>query len=293
MKDQSQTAWIDSIDLSFPCWEDYLPAIERLIQASIGSSDLPTPDDLQLLLPATACNHKQAPIRFVSADSIAGVAYEEHIYETGQISTRNNSWHDLLNALVWSRFPHLKAAMNTQHYREIQKQKGTVRGRLRDALTLWDESGVIIASSDPGVLDALAQRNWNHVFRDCVSTWDEDTQVFVCGHALLEKFLNPYKAITAHALLVQTAEKPLKSNRLELLLALDRNLASNLQGGQLIKSTRDLSPIPLAGIPGWWMDGEQGDDFYKDSRVFRHPPENFVAAPILQAGPEMTYQAIP
>ncbi len=263
------------------------------MQANPESSGLPNPDDLQSLLPAAACNHKQSPIRFVSAHFIPGVAYENYIYETGQVSTRTNSWHDLFNALAWSRFPRLKAAMNTLHYREIQKQDDPVRGRLRDALTLWDESGVIIVSSDQGVLDALAQRNWNRIFRDYASAWEKGVQVFVCGHALLEKFLNPYKAITAHALLVHIDENSFGDNRLDLLTGLDRILALDLLGGRLIKSTGDLSPVPLAGIPGWWMDDEQDDDFYNDSRVFRHPPENFCAAPIFQAGPETTYQAIP
>jgi hypothetical protein len=284
VSEQRQVAWFESIESSLPCWQDYTAVIEELARMSPDATELPGPDTLQSTLPADTLNLLNYPIHFVPAASLTGVSYEDHIYQTGQVSTRKNSWHDLFNALVWSQFPKLKAAMNALHYREIQDQHGPQRGRLRDALTLWDESGVIVASSDPGVLNALAQRDWNAAFRDSVSIWETDARAFVCGHALLEKFLKPYKSITAHALLVYIDRESLPNNRSELLGYLDKHLAADLLGGRLIKSTGDLSPLPLAGIPGWWMNGEQDDAFYNDSRVFRRPPENFCSAPIFKPG---------
>ena len=161
--------------------------------------------------------------------------------------------------------------MNARHFGEIQRQSGTERGRARDALTLWDECGVIVASANNQVLEDLAGRNWKSAFQDSAHLWQNDIRVFICGHALLEKFLNPYKAITAHALLVQLDLDSFPTDRAKLLAELDRSLASKLLQGKLIKTTADLSPLPLAGIPGWWNRCEQDDDFYADTSVFRIP----------------------
>jgi hypothetical protein len=34
-----------------------------------------------------------------------GMHYEQRIAECGQIATREGNWHDLLNALIWLRYP--------------------------------------------------------------------------------------------------------------------------------------------------------------------------------------------
>jgi len=267
--------WRSCIELSRPYWEDYRDGLLRL-----GGESFPGPGKLNLLLPAGLSSRGEHPIRFVPANDLPGLEYEKHIFCTGEVSTREKSWHDLFNALVWSRFPHLKVAMNAVHFRELGSSRDGRRGKQRDALTLFDESGVIVVSSVREYLDALAGRDWMSVFRENASAWHDEIKVFVPGHALLEKFPQPYKSLTAHALLIRMDGSFLEKPRSTLLQILDEILAECLLAGLILDSPASLSPLPLMGIPGWWEPREQNDDFYEDPRVFRSPHENSRIAPV-------------
>jgi hypothetical protein len=249
--------WKSHIDLAHPCFDGYRVAIRRL-----PDNGFPGPGALTRLLPPGQAHAGGNPVRFRPAADLPGVAYEEHIYQTGEVSTREDNWHDLFNALVWCRFPQFKSAMNEVHYRHLDEESDGRRGSQRDALTLLDESGVIVIGNDERLFSALAGRNWNEAFVQCREAWAA-TGVIVCGHAILEKFLHPYKALTAHALLLPTVDAM-------CLADLDGELASGLLEGSLLQSPRDLSPLPLMGIPGWWA-GAQDEAFYADSDVFRPP----------------------
>lgn len=251
--------WKAHIDLKQPCWDGYRVSLGRL-----ADGGFPSPDELSSLLLPGQANAAGKAIRFRPAAEIPGVAYEKHIHETGEVSTRENSWHDLFNALAWCRFPRLKSAMNEVHYLCLDEEQGGRRGKQRDALTLLDESGVIVTSPSAELLEALYERNWHAAFVDYRDAWHE-TGVLVCGHAILEKFLQPYKAMTAHVIYLHL-DKPMCEAELDSLLA------ETLLEGSLVRSPRDLSPLPLMGIPGWWHEGEQDSAFYADQSVFRPPP---------------------
>lgn len=251
--------WKSHLDLTHPCWAGYRGLIERL-----PDDEFPGPAALTSLLPRATQSRAGQALQFVQADSIPGVAYEKHIHETGQVSTREGSWHDLFNALAWCRLPRLKAAMNAVHYAHLEEARGGCRGRQRDALTLLDESGVIVYGEHAPVLEALARRDWRAAFVDGAAAWQRRLQVRICGHAILEKFLAPYKSMTAHALFLYV-DGPLTDT------ALDPLLADALLRGELLSSPADLSPLPLMGIPGWWHGGEQNEAFYDDQHVFRPP----------------------
>jgi hypothetical protein len=262
------TGWKSQIDLNTPCWDGYRTFLEAL-----PSDSFPDTDSLNACLPSTAENQNGLPIRFVPATALPGVNYERHIYETGQVPTRENNWHDLFNALVWCRLPQLKARLNRMHYETPDQGHGGRRGEVRDALTLLDESGVIVQGTNPTVLDALARHDWNSVFLTYREDWGKELRVQVCGHAILEKFLDPYKSITAHALLIHTPH--LLSTE-----ELDNILAFSLAEKRWLKSPSGLSPLPLAGLPGWWKSGPQGSVFYDDPQVFRSPSPGRRPAPI-------------
>jgi hypothetical protein len=212
-------------------------------------------------------------IRFVPAADLPGVEYERHIFETGQVSTRENSWHDLFNALVWCRMPQLKVTMNAMHFHNLERNKSGSRGRLRDALTLLDESGVIVSGSNIDALDALSRRDWNTAFVRFRESWGAGLQIRVSGHAILEKFLDPYKSVTAHALLLHTP-------RMLSTTEIDREAGVALAEPGWLDSPSGLSPLPLMGIPGWWPHGDQDGEFYDDHSVFRPASGGKPLAPV-------------
>jgi hypothetical protein len=170
--------------------------------------------------------------------------------------------------------------MNAVHFRELGSGQEGRRGKQRDALTLFDESGVIVVSSVKESLDALAGRDWKFVFRENASAWHDEIKVFVPGHALLEKFPLPYKSLTAQALLIRLDDSWLEKPRATLLQMLDEMLADRLLEGSILDSPASLSPLPLMGIPGWWPPHEQNENFYADRQVFRPPHENSRKAPV-------------
>ena len=256
------------ISPDLPVWAGYRDNLQALDLATV-----PPAGALTHLLPPETVNQAGLPIRFVSAAELNVRDYEKHIYQTGEVSTREQSWHDFFNALAWCRFPKLKAAMNARHYGELDAAEPGRRGQLRDALTLLDESGVIVSGTEPGILEAIASKDWHKAFVIQRENWAQGIRVTVCGHAILEKFLDPYKSVTAHALLLQTPE-------LLTVEALDDWLASAILDNGILTSPASLSPLPLMGIPGWWQAGAQDAAFYGDLDVFRPDSGRRPPAPV-------------
>ena len=249
--------WKAAIDRGHPGWEGYGALLDAL-----PTSAFPTPGQLTRLLGPAVRTRAGGAVRFVPAAQLPGVDYERHIHETGEVATREN-WHDLCNALVWCRLPRLKAALNALHYDHLGEQGGGRRGPQRDALTLLDESGVIVAGDAPDLLAALTARDWRRAFVSLREEWRR-VRVVVCGHAILEKLLQPYKSLTAHALYLPASERLPDA-------ALEARLESALLGEGRLRSPADLAPLPLMGIPGWWTSGDQDGRFYADRAVFRPP----------------------
>ena len=264
----------ERFDSSRPYWQDYLPFLQHFI-----GRDFPVCDQLNALLPDGLSSENQKPIRFVPSTELADDAYEQRIYSSGQVSTRPHNWHDLFNALVWMRFPGIKTAMNTLHYHAWSEQRDGSRGHLRDALTLFDECGVIVFSTNMKILTALSERRLTDAF--LANAFRLDVRLAICGHAMLEKYLSPYKSMTAKALLIHVNADFMRLRRQEMLACLDQEIAQRMLAETLLTKPACLAPLPLAGVPGWWPFDTQDDEFYADRSVFRAPPANLVAAPVL------------
>lgn len=198
-----------------------------------------------------------APLRFVPQAMLPpGMAYEQFIYETGQVPTRDNL-HDFFNGLVWLHLPQAKRRMNQLQAQAIVAQGvGAVRGPLRDALTLFDENGAVLDAPAP-LWQALRARDWRRLFIDLRPLWAQARLVLV-GHALMEKLVCARKGIAAH---VYKAPAAIKS-----IANLDAWLAHQLQPEDW--SRKPFVPLPVMGIPGWCHENENFS-FYDDSSVFR------------------------
>ncbi|AOW14940.1 hypothetical protein LPB72_12745 [Hydrogenophaga crassostreae] len=202
-----------------------------------------------------------APLRFVpQSDLPDGTAYEQHIFDTGCVPTRDGL-HDFFNGLCWMRFPLTKRQLNLLQAAEIAKAGGVgqLRGPVRDALTLFDENAALFQAPQP-LWDALLARDWRRLFVDLRPLWSEARLVLV-GHALMEKLVTPYKSITAHVL-----RAPVPVGLGGDLDAWDAWLAGQLNAEVL--ATKPFTPLPVLGVPGWWPANEDAD-FYNDATVFR------------------------
>ena len=82
--------------------------------------------------------------------------YDVVIDARGEIPTREESWHDLFNALVWASFPRAKARLSARQ-RRLHDARGPAVGprtRAQDALALLDE-GAVLVLCDAADRDAL------------------------------------------------------------------------------------------------------------------------------------------
>lgn len=257
-------------------WADYLPFLDQL-----KGPQFPACGALNALLPDGLKSLGGQAIRFVPSNELDDGSYEQRIYTTGQVSTRPDNWHDLFNALVWMRFPRIKIAMNTLHFRSWSGDRTGSRGKVRDALTLFDECGVIVFSPHQEFLNALAERRWADAFLD--DGFRPEVHLSICGHAMLEKYLAPYKSMTAKALLIHVETDFLNLSRGDMLVRLDKAISKRMLAGKLMTEPACLTPLPLAGVPGWWPEDEQMDRaFYDDPMVFRAPPTDLAPVPVLE-----------
>lgn len=210
-------------------------------------------------------NHRDLPIRFVPQAFLpAGQAYESFISETGGVPTRDNL-HDFFNALVWLRFPLIKRQLNAVQAAEIERAGGAqLRGRVRDAATLFDENAALVATSDPSWAAALREHRWTETLQRSKDRFERSVDVCLFGHALMEKLVAPYKAITAHAWVVLVEPEYFDMAAPDRWRHLDQPISAQLQAGL---TPIDFTPLPVAGVPGWWPRQDAG--FYADTAVFR------------------------
>ncbi|MFN4324986.1 MAG: DUF3025 domain-containing protein [Azonexus sp.] len=204
-------------------------------------------------------------VRFVPPQD-DGKAYECRIWERGEVETRPDNWHDFFNALVWLSFPQTKNAISAAHVRAMQ-QPGERRGRVRDALTHFDECGIAVLSSQPRLLDLLRQFRWRELFVEQRAAVQRDMRFVVFGHATYEALLAPFRGLTAKAMLYAVADDWLSLRGAELVAAVDQRLAADIAADGLAHP-RDLQPLPLLGIPGLVAESED-PAYYDDTWQFR------------------------
>ena len=240
---------LDGIDWHAP-WLVPLRAVGQAVQQRV----------LVGCLVADALNSVGAcPVGFVrQAELPPGQAYEQYIFDTGQVPTRENL-HDFFNGLVWLQFPHTKRRLNQLQAQAIAADGvQAMRGPLRDALTVFDENGAVL-SAPPALWAALRARDWQGLFVDLRPLWREAWLVLF-GHALLEKLVSPRKPTVAHVY-----QAPVAINS---IASLDAWLAQAVQPGPW--AAKPFTPLPVLGVPGWWPANEV-PGFYGDAQVFRPP----------------------
>lgn len=189
-----------------------------------------------------------------------GLHYEQRIAQHGAIATRERNWHDLLNALVWLRFPALKAALNARQVAEIARIGAKQRTRAQCALTHFDEAGIVVIVRDPALLALWDAHDWHGLFWRERSAWCEGRiAATVFGHALLEHALKPGQLLVGKALVVAQS-----GNRENAAIAA---VAQAITAGALLRDPQELRPLPLSGIPGWHVENA-AEAFYRQAPCF-------------------------
>lgn len=178
------------------------------------------------------------------------------------METRADSRHDLFNALAWITFPRTKAAINAQHAAILEESgdaEARRRGPERDALTLFDEGGVIVACADAALTRLIVDFEWKELFWRRRAQLERDMRFFAFGHALYEKALEPYLGIVAKTIFVEYAAGTAQADALA---------AEHFADRARFASPKSMAPMPVLGVPGWHADSAR-EDFYDDATHFR------------------------
>ena len=209
--------------------------------------------------------HSGLPVQFVPQDSLTRY-YEAEVFELGRVATREQNWHDLFNALIWRTWPRSKAALNALHYHQLALAPTGPRGPVRDAATLFDECGLVVAYSNPALLNALIGHDWNTLFIDQAHAWGQQIQALCFGHATLEALLDPFAGLTAKCWTIAVTPDWFALPQTAQIEDLDMRIAAAIRAAEIQKPAQ-LPPLPYLGIPGWWP--QQDAAFYANTSYFR------------------------
>jgi hypothetical protein len=275
--------WDSEFLLNSPLFTPLQPVIKRL-----DIDEFPQLKDWNSLLSGVYQGisvQNGLPLRFVAQErGKLGFEsqYEPRCYLSGEVQTRAINWHDCFNALVWLSFPKSKAAINARHYQALKEMDKKIageitsqRGKVRDMSTLLDESGVIVASANSELSGLISSFKWKELFWQNRSQFGTELDFYLFGHGLYEKALQPYIGMTGQGLIVNVEKAFFKLPLTERLAQLDLCVADYLDNPVHCRSTRELHPVPLLGVPGWFEDNEN-ESFYENTAYFRSGRQKIV-----------------
>jgi hypothetical protein len=233
------------------------------------------PDHAELTsLAGEVRNARGMPVRFVPPRDPGQrdrTHYEVHIAATGEVETRSANWHDLFNALAWISYPRAKAVVNAQHAAILEVGgEAEIRHRspARDALTLFDEGGVIVASTSPEMHRLIVEFRWKELFWERRDELQATTRFLAFGHACYEQALSPYIGMVAKTVAVRVDGDFLAAPPARQTAIADALVADHLGERANFHSPKALPPMPVLGVPGW-HDANAREAFYDDARHFR------------------------
>ena len=220
---------------------------------------------------ASVVNAQGLRVRFVtqgpgSPGSQEG--FEPRAFLRGEVQVRPRNWHDLFNALAWMTFPTAKAVVNARHCELLSTEQGGNRHATRDALTLFDEEGVAVLSSDDALLELVRGFRWKDLFWQRREQVAQRMRFIVFGHALYHKALEPFVGMTGKAVLLRVSDGFMRAHLNSQIAETDRLLAAYLWDRNRMRKGRELSPLPVLGVPGWWSPNER-EAFYENAGYFR------------------------
>ncbi len=254
------------------CYDSIRQAACQLDFAAGRVPGLAELNELVTVIRPPLCNAKGRAIRFVpqvSTVALSAADYESNILASGEVPSRDGNWHDTFNALVWLTFPNTKSAINVRHVAAWKESLITKsRGPLQDALTLFDECGVIVASDREDLLELIRNFSWQELFWTRRREVQQHMKFITFGHGLMEQLLVPYVGLTGKALLLKVESAWLQTNQDELLQHMDATTRAVIASPGTLRRGQDLAPLPVLGIPGWAVENEQ-QSYYDHRDYFR------------------------
>jgi len=128
-----------------------------------------------------------------------------------------------------------------------------------------------VVSDDPSLLELIHNFDWKTLFYQRREDVIQHVDCIVFGHALLEKMFNPYVGITANAILQNVSADYFQQTPQQKLHQVDGLIRARIDaktGNAALQKPKDLSPLPVLGLPGYWYGNEKAI-FYDNLEYFR------------------------
>ncbi len=252
--------------------------LQPLVQKFAAFEQWPQLEDMQRVLdawPRPVVNLNGDAIRLVeqaAKPSCFEEMYVSRIFHSGELQTRRNNWHDYFQYLTWFMFPHSKALINSLHIpraqARLQNQELGRRTPLENMLSLFDEGGALLVSSDESLFELVRDFKWRELFVEHRKSFGRQFECVVFGHAVYEKGLSPYVGMTANCILIHVDATYFQLSWPQKWQQLDRLLYERLQHDPAFRQPKALSPFPLLGVPGWDAANED-EAYYLNQNYFR------------------------
>lgn len=243
-------------------------------------TSFPTPHNLTNIVREQNTHFRSLNCQFINQNENfdwEGQYYEEIIYTKSLIPTREENWHDFFNAMIWGLFPNTKKLLNKLHAEDIEAFGQKQRTKQRDAITLFDECGIVLAYESEQDKIALQQHLWLDSFWRNRDRWFNQIRPFIFGHALYEMSLSPFIGLTAKAYFIKVSDKFWNFSLDKKYQILDALLVKQISEQQSLQDNSNLSPLPLLGVPDWYPDNNQ-QHFYENTDYFRPKRKSTKAA---------------
>lgn len=184
---------------------------------------------------------------------VLSALYDARITLQREVPTRERNWHDLLNMLCFTTFPHSKLALHARQYAclarridEHTKQLPNRRTPEQDTLTLFDEGGVVLALE----ADAAAELQQVPILeREALSlelSAQKRLRVVPFGHALYEHLIEGLRCPGGCTQIIVV--DALWADDGQFLRSLDRALASHLSAPEQMQSPVACGQIKLSAF---------------------------------------------
>jgi len=268
-----QHQWNPNFYQISPLFNSISPALQRWKD---GSEHWPSLSVFNESIPTEIKNNNGKTVKFVPQGKKTenfSEQYEPRIYERGEVQTREDNWHDFFQVLVWQTYPRTKSLLNELHYNASKKRlkEGiNQRSPIENFVTLFDECGAVILTSNARLVEEIKDARWNSIFVKNRDKFGTEIECTVFGHAMFEKAISPYIGMTSHCLFLNVDSDFFLLSREEKNKHIDLALVSAIESFSDI-TTKLLSPLPLLGVPGWYAD--QSNEFYNNVSYFRRKRE--------------------
>lgn len=201
----------------------------------------------------TFCENVRKQDKRADGRVVLSALYDARITLAQLVPTRERNWHDLLNMLCFATFPHSKLALHARQYARLAERIDPGAPRLpnrrtpeQDALTLFDEGGVVLALAPGAALQLRAAASADRETLSLQLQAAGQLRVVPFGHALYEHLIEGLRCPGGCTQSVVLPE--LWTETPTFLRALDRQLAEHVQSPEQLQSPDACGQIKLSAF---------------------------------------------